>query len=244
MGLFYQGSMLSTPRGISGPGAGSSINLNTGLVEFWKLASVNGEMGVITLTNNGTATFVAGKIGNAVDLNGTDQWLSAADNANTRFNSAAWTVGGWFFPDVTTSGMQLVCKRDFAGILREIEISTIAGPKIRCEIFNGISTTRAQINSSNNYTQSAWNFFCVRFDPTVGANGTVYLRLATTDQTPVALSGASATSAAGLGIGALADGLGGFFNGKFDAVGKWNIKLSDAAVTNLYNSGVGREGLF
>jgi hypothetical protein len=53
-----------------------------GVVAAWNLENVADSFGANTLTNNGVATFVAGKLSNAVNLAaGSSQYLSRADNA-------------------------------------------------------------------------------------------------------------------------------------------------------------------
>ena len=51
-----------------------------GLIAAWNLEDATDDFSTNDLTNNNACTFVAGKISNAVNLDGVNQYLSIADN--------------------------------------------------------------------------------------------------------------------------------------------------------------------
>jgi hypothetical protein len=75
------------------------MSLLTGLVlacNFENAANLGQDgPGVNNLTNVGGATQAAGKIGQAVSLDGATQWLSHADNADFSLANTSWTFTAW-----------------------------------------------------------------------------------------------------------------------------------------------------
>lgn len=49
-------------------------------------------------TNHNSATFVTGKLGNAVSFNGTNQYLTRASTADIQLGEIDWTIAFWVFP--------------------------------------------------------------------------------------------------------------------------------------------------
>ena len=79
-------------------GYSANDRLTQGLVGYWKMEDVNDSSGnSVTLTNNGTTTFVGGKYGNASNYNGSSQYLSTATTI-----SGVQTVSFWANPASTT----------------------------------------------------------------------------------------------------------------------------------------------
>ena len=74
------------------------ITQNVPLTSYWSFDTNSTDAkGVATMTNIGTPTYTAGKFGNALTLNGTDQALAITDAAVFK-PTGAFTIGGWVKP--------------------------------------------------------------------------------------------------------------------------------------------------
>lgn len=115
-----------------------------------------------TLTNNGTATFdVYNNVVPFVDLNGSSQYMSRADESALDISSAL-TLGVWFRPDVVTGSQGLVSKY------------TVSGSQQSYLLYLNAATLYADISSTgaNDFTvtiagttASVWHFGALRFTP-------------------------------------------------------------------------------
>lgn len=77
--------------------------LLNGLVSYWKLDSdLLDSIGGNNLTATGGPSYVAGKIGNAVDLDGSTQYKFVADNAALSGGDTDFSVGWWVNLDTLT----------------------------------------------------------------------------------------------------------------------------------------------
>lgn len=113
-GTYTVGGTMKT--GVAG-GGGCTGTLCTGLVASWKLDDLTDATGRgNTLTNNNSATFVAGEIGNAVNLvAASSQSLSIAHNADVNPGDTDFTIGFRFKPTSDTGTYQaLFSKKDGA----------------------------------------------------------------------------------------------------------------------------------
>jgi len=81
----------------------ASIDIIDALDSYWDLEDVNDAVGANNWTNNNTATFIASKVGNGVDMNdNSNQYLSMANVAALNpGGDLDFTIGGWFRWDET-----------------------------------------------------------------------------------------------------------------------------------------------
>lgn len=213
-------------------------DLLTGLLGAWnfdndaldEVASNDG-----TLVN--TPTYATGKIGQAIDLDGINQYVSFADNG--------WNITGdfsiscWFKMGSSHSGA-LISNLTTSGQTRGWLLQT-AGQDVR---FNSWAAGAQQTNlqtSNTPLTPGVWyNLIVVR----VGSTGfTVYLD---------GVSILSDTNAVDPGylttnyntVGVQRNGVSDFllhFDGLIDTPNIWTKELSTAEIAELYNSGVGKQ---
>lgn len=113
-------------------GRGDGQAVTTGLVRHWSLDAIGSLTDTVagdTLTNNGGATATSGMFGNAVDLDGSNDALTAADSDPTDFGSGSFTVALWVRPSNTNSS-RVINKWDSAnalGWLMDIHTTTGGG---------------------------------------------------------------------------------------------------------------------
>jgi uncharacterized protein (TIGR03382 family) len=87
-------------------GRGDGQAVTAGLVRHWSLDAIGSLTDAVAadpLTNNGGATATAGMFGNAVDLDGSNDSLTAADSAALDFGTGSFTVAVWVRPSNTNS---------------------------------------------------------------------------------------------------------------------------------------------
>lgn len=100
------------------PLASTGVDLNTGLISYWKLDESSGDMvdavSVNDLTNDGV-TFTTGKLNNAASFNpATPSFGYIADNAELSTGDENFSISFWCYP-ATTATRGLVSKDEFPG---------------------------------------------------------------------------------------------------------------------------------
>ena len=190
--------------------------------------SVNSLSGV-----NTSVTYSTGKINNAAYFNGS-AFLTVADNTIIEPASSI-SFGGWIYISSTSSFQMMLAKGENAGDTRSYEM--------RC---NG-TTTQMQVQ-----LRVGGGLYCACTSTTAIGTGTwahvIYTRNGTTQK--IYINGVSDTltsvtnnagnidySTDDLWFGQRNGGL--RFNGRLDMMGIWDVELTQAEVTELYNSGTG-----
>jgi len=88
-------------RGIVGKGDKIKLTQAQSLTGYWSFDTNNApSVGSFTMANIGTPTYTAGKFGNALTLNGTNQALSITDAALLK-PTGAFTIGAWIKTSTT-----------------------------------------------------------------------------------------------------------------------------------------------
>jgi Concanavalin A-like lectin/glucanases superfamily len=213
-----------------------------GLIAAWNLSNVNDNFGTNHLTNNNAATFVAGKIGNAVSLNGTTQFLSIVDNANlSGAVGKKFTFCGWFKVNDLSTRRTILSKYTSAGNQREYLVFVETGTNNLKFIVSPDGTGGAEVTvatANNSIFANVWYFFTAWYD---GNN--IHLELNADNnivKTPHTTDIFNGTGDFIIGkFDATA-----FFSGQIDAIrvyGHTTRVLTRAERLALYFNGIGRE---
>ena len=196
--------------------------------------------------NNGTlmngTTFAAGKIGKAFTFDGVNDYVALPDNI---FNSLTgdFSISFWYYYGSTTSGFKTAISSyiNAAGLDYgwELDISG-AGAQPYFAIY-GTSTVTLQ--RANTFIQNQWNHFVVTRKSGVGTtfyhNGSSVISNSSTVNPRYNSTMYNSIGALKFGVSSA-----GQFtpNGNLlDAVSVWNKELSAAEITELYNSGAGKQ---
>ena len=219
----------------------SHAALTTNIVSYYKLDESSGNaadsVGGVTLTNNGSATYSAGKINNGVSLSGSaSQYLSASDNATTDTPTTAITVAGWYKATSSFVSQPIVSKNysgswtaPYASWLLRVDSSTVIG--FGLNLGGTFTNYEATVPTM---TAGTWYYIVGVYD---GSHIYVYLN-GVSQGTPPAASGTIGYSTGTLMLGR--DGSAAeVVNGMIDEVGIWSRALTSTEVTQLYNSGAG-----
>jgi hypothetical protein len=221
---------------------GVNVAPSTGLVGWWKLdeasgtsasdSSGNGNTG--TVTPNATGVWVAGKINNAANLNGTTQQVNLPYNAAQVLPAAsAFTVSAWVKPSNLGGGFETILDQNPTGgndnYFLEINANQ-ADCGFHGQPVNGFQIiTMTGTLSNNNWYHLACVYDRTAHTLSIYVNGTLNNSMAETNN----LDTNTGPSYIGTGNGSQ------WFAGTIDDVRVYNRALSASEITQIYNGGSG-----
>ena len=248
--------------GPTSAGGGGSSAPTSGLVGYWKLdeasgtsaADSSGNGNTATVTPNATGFWVAGKINNAGNFNGTTQYVDAANPSNFNFErTQPFTLAAWVNRTSTTGEDDIIAKMG-PSTVTWVGYSLFFDNNGTTTTCNGVGCTSNCVAVSINSTlvssdeacvvakttpagTGAWHHIVATYDGSSTAAGIkIYVdgSAQTTTASPDTLT-ASILTATDLKIGTDIPGQSDEFVGKLDDVRVYNRVLSAAEVTQLYN---------
>lgn len=191
-----------------------------------------------TIINN--ASFVAGKLGNALNFNGVNQSVNFTKIAQFERNQS-FSFVYWF--NTSSSGSSMA----FMGNLNTSNSKGIwihsASRKINFN-FQSSGANLITVTQANQYSLNAHHFVVITYDGSGNAsNVKIYMdnSLQAVNITADSLTTGSAISNANFLFGARSDGYP--WNGMLDEVSIYNAVLNTSDIDYLYNSGSGTEGV-
>ena len=200
------------------------MSLTTNLQAFYKLSDLTDSSGNnLTLTNNGDVTFASGKIGDAAVFDSSSFLNRIPFDIAADFSVSFWGLAPY------DGGNGAIFVNQYPGLF--------IGTKNDGSVLFGDMSTWESNSSAGTVTASTWYHYCL-----VRSGGTASLYI----------NNVVATSSSGNLPNLTNDGRDfGFFgnpedghvwdSGGIDAVGVWSRALTEAEVTELYNSGNGLE---
>lgn len=213
-----------------------SVNpLLTAMQAYWPLSSVADAHGANTLTNNNGATFVAGKVGNAVQLvAASSQYLSIADNAALSMGDIDFTIGAWVYLDTKTADGSIIGK--WGGSQQEYLLSYInSTDRFRFAVSStGSNTITLTANTFGSPSLATWYYVMAWHDSNLNTIS-IQINGGTTDSIGHALGVFNGTQGVNLGANA---GVSSFVNGRIDSAFVSKRLYSAAERTALYNYGL------
>ena len=230
-------SSVSQPQGTG--------RLDSGVAGYWALDSTSGTSATDSSTNglNGTLTnmedpgdWTTGQIGGALDFDGSNEYVSIADNTSLDFVDATdFTLTGWFNRDTFAADHTLVAKRNSltntdAGYIAYIDD---ADDKLYFEVSD--AADEYQLASASAFTATGWNHFAIVFDDDSASGTEIYINGAEDGATDTGTIGniGSLANAVVLALGAESD-VGNPFDGKLDENRLYNRALSPDEIAQLY----------
>lgn len=231
--------------GINGiiAGKGTPSSLLTNLFAVYNAESnANDSFGTLNGTAVGGVTYTAGKIGNAFTLNGTNAYVNLPRTINEFDFTGNFSISVWIKP--TTQGTANYIFQNY------YETSPSNRFGIKLYIQNGrvrFGTYNITTNLANGNTVISNNtWYHLVITKTSGNAYKMYVN--NTLQTLTLVLGdisnnASYNSLNQVNIGSTLDYNGRFFyfNGQIDALNTWTKELSASEITELYNSGNGKQ---
>jgi len=184
------------------------------------------------VATNTSATYGAGKLNNAATYAGS-AFHTISDNAALKPTSDI-SFGGWVNFTSTSSYQMLIAKGENAGDTRSYEMRAFASTT-RIEVQMKMGGNIAQCRTTDGIGTATWKH--VIFTRT-GTTQVIYVDGASVSlASNVTQSGNIDYSTDALWLGQRNGGL--RFNGKLDEIGIWDVALTAAEVTSLYNGGAG-----
>ncbi len=223
---------------------------DTGLVGYW---SMNGQDTTATTAydrsgaaNSGTLTNgptkVIGKLGQALNFDGTDDYVNAG-SATIIDNLTNLSICAWVNPDTLPNGYSaIIGQMDNGGAEATFGFHD-NGTADYIEFYRTFSGTIGEWHSDGNIVPTgSWSHICMTYNNSSVANDPAYYlngaQIGVVEvSTPVGT--ASSTAGGDYFIGAIDNGVAGtdFLDGKIDEVRLYNRILTAAEIQSLYNSG-------
>jgi len=198
-------------------------------------------------TNNGTAqgglTYGLGKVGTAFQFNGTNAYVSLPDNSLKSILTGDFSISCWFYPVDTTNTWRTIinCYSGSGNAPHQgFELSVVGGVEPMFGIYNGYSNS--ELRRANTFTMNQWNHVVVTRKNGVGSklyhNGSLV-----TSNTNTLNPGVSTTMSSSIGAFKFGGSVAQYqANGnKIDSLNVWSKELTQADVTELYNSVNGKQ---
>jgi hypothetical protein len=203
-------------------------------------------------SRNGTAmgglTYTTGKIGNAFNLNGTTSYVDFGDNFD--IGTSSWSFDCWLFTTSTASNQNIFSKTIAAGLTGRYLASLVNGVDVRFFFAAVDSSNLIDIRLINTNVLNQWNHYVFMFDRSdkmkIYRNGVLTsptLVSGTNNLIPYASTNYNTDKIfiIGAGTSSNTDVASNFFNGQIDNFNIWNRILNQDEITELYNSGNGKQ---
>ena len=222
-------------------GGGKKSPLLKGLISYWKLDETNGTRSDSrsnrTMSIQGSVGYDVGIMGNCVTfVTGAANYLTTASDALLKnYNwSLGFTVAGWMYIPTAVDGRATLLSKYSAGNTDWylwLESSTSFSFAIYDSVSGGVSK-----GSNEAISVDTWYFLTGRYNPTT--KKAELLINAVSKGASDALPNVPKNSYSALAINRTGSTYG---TCRIDGVGLWSRYLSDAEVSQLYNSGAGLE---
>lgn len=219
--------------------------LSDNLVAYYSLEEASGNAidahGSNDLTEtSGTIASATGKVGNCRDCEAGDTaYFTIADNADVSTGDISYTLCCWAKFETVVNAMRIISKGNTAVTVLEHSLWYRSGSgSLVFDIYDGSSGLNGRaVANIGAPAADTWYFIVCRHNATANT-----IRISVNDSdVSAATTGAGVDTASPFNIGSLEATAGTFFDGLIDEVGFWKRELSDAEVTDLYNSGNGRD---
>lgn len=221
--------------------------LDTSLTSCWKFDESSGSAadskGPNTLTNNNSTVFVAAKINNGADFESTNlNYFDISDAAQTGLDPTdEMSVSFWIKPE-TTAGVgtswSLVNKGTVVNRQYAINIEDFGAGvnRLAWTSWNNDTNDRGTYTFTQGFTAATW-YHVVMTRSVSGAVVHAYINGVEISSTSTTAIQTIADGAGGFQVGSQFQQLVNLYDGVMDELGIWARVLSQAEVTQLYNSG-------
>lgn len=241
MSLPLQGGML-----INSYQFGGAVDLNTGLVAYWKLDETSGNRSAavgFTLTDTNTVLSATGKVGNAGNFEeATNEYLTATDAtaAVVDFSgNQSFTIALWLQLESKTAVTEYAFGKYRHDTNNRSYLLLWDQPTDRLAfIVSGDGTAFTEVSWGSAPSLATWYFVVCRHD---AVNDTISINVDNGTPVSAAHSAGVFNSNSDFRIGGRhSNPTSSMWDGLIDEPGIWNIVLTGAQEDSLFNSGNGR----
>ena len=207
--------------------------LTTGLLGYWKMEDATEFYNGYSVTNNGSVTFVSGKVNNASSHTAASQQYLSTTNTGidtyTNFSVAFWLKKPSYAANMVLLGKAATNKDSFF-------IQWLSSANMRIQISANGTSFPTPVDVSDSLSVDTWYHIVITYQ---GSNGaTNYYRNNTSIGGGTAPTGVH-NDTSPLEFGALTE-FAEYFTGNLDEIGFWNKILSATEIADLYNGGSGQ----
>ena len=223
--------------------------LNNGLSAVYKAENnTNDSLDTYNGTAIGGLTYVTGKLGSAFNLNGSNACVNIGDNFD--ITTTSWSFDCWLFTTSTASTQTIFSKTIAAGLTGRYLASLVNGVDVRLFFAAAESSNLIDIRLINTNVLNQWNHYVFMFDRSdkmkIYRNGVLTsptLVSGTNNLIPYASTNYNTDKIFRIGAATSTntDVASNFFNGQIDNFNIWNRILNQDEITELYNSGNGKQ---
>jgi len=195
---------------------------STNLWGWWSLSDTSDEAGTFDdMTNNNTATFTSGYNGNALTLNGTNQYLSLTDAQATSYPTGAQSWACFFKPDAVEDGA-LISK--LVGGSYTFQLTTKPGNDVQI-LISGTGADTFTATATDSYSIGSWVHVAAVYTPSTSLK--IYIDGIEKDSNTTSIPSSLFDSTAEFQIGAREfNGSEIYFDGQIDDACVFNKALS------------------
>ncbi len=213
-------------------------------ISFWNFNESSGaaadSAGSVTLTNNGTLTYSAGKLNNAANPSSTGPKYFSAVDPNTFDFSGSYSFAGWIKFSSFSTNNKIINKWNNTGNQRgfELELDNPGTTVLFDKSPDGVADDFKTIS----WSPSLDTYYCLASTFNSGTKAwKLYVDATQQGTTQTMTSATTFANTAPLGVGARGSDAAQPVNGQMDAWGAWNVELTSSEVTEFCNGGTGRE---
>jgi hypothetical protein len=229
-------SIVLSNRGLVGhwPFDTNTLNWTTDVAQDTSGSGNNGQM----IAMSTTTSPVAGEIGQALQFDGTSQWIAISDAASLR--PAAITVSAWIKVSSSVAQRAVIAEKWYDGSVRGygIEITNQNCPFQIAFRYSDVNSGNGEHTACSGVTPAVgtWYFVTATYDAALGL-ATIYVNGVADGTNQDTASNSLEQPTSPLGIGAANDGgtWNYLFPGTIDDVRIYNRALSGAEVQQLYD---------
>src|SRR3989344_5253607 len=224
------------------------LGLTSGLVGHWTFDGPNmltnvrdssGQGNNGSLIGQAATTTVPGKVGQALQFDGTDDYVNVGTGLNSSLTvNDAFSLAFWL-RSTGSSEISVIANADLDSPYVGMEVLIEADGDIRLDI-NSDGDNLDRITVTAGLHDSRWHYVVIAHADSTASNTNVYIDGVLKSKTVNSDSGADLNSSTNLQIGAR-DGANRLFNGSLDDVRIYNRALTQAEITALYTATKGEK---
>ena len=195
-------------------------------------SSTNGNTG--TLTNS--PTWTTGQVGNAVDFDGTDDYITVADaDIFDVLDSAKFTLSGWFNRDTFTTDDTITAKSNGQAASDTGYNAYIDDSTDKLTFVANDGTDQYKLESTSTFTATGWHHYALVWNESGASQTDLYIDGVAENATATGTFANvnSMANSVALRVGAESDA-GNPFDGKLDEIRLYRRAFSSDEVANLY----------
>ncbi len=241
----------------------SIYNYRPGPIAHWKFDETSGTTAYDstitasngTLVNMESSDWVDGKLGNAIQFDGTDEFISAGDVLDETFAGSSFSIELWINPTDLTSDQVLVAKHSDANLSedqRQWNLKIINN-RIRFGYVGSLDGVSYRVfeTPSNSISSSNWYHIALAYDTSVSADNrpAIYingkkqqLTINSSAGTPISIPGGLAPLSFGAAVNTTETSSVYNYNGKLDHIKIYSYVRTNEEVVSEYSNSASVQG--